>query len=89
MTKAPYVGQSKNAERYETRKREHRRDHPNANFEFEVLDRAEEGLTLDMAEETWIRKLGGPQKCGGPLANKRWQMSPDRYNAAGGIHPRP
>jgi hypothetical protein len=36
-----------------------------------------------------LRKLGGPEKYGGDLANKRWQMNDRRYRAAGGIEPNP
>jgi hypothetical protein len=37
-----------------TRQNEHANDFPDAVFDFEVLDRAEAGLDLDVAEETWL-----------------------------------
>lgn len=50
---------------------------------------AKHGKDLDVAEETHIRKGGGPSNKGGKLANKRYQMSDKNYKAAGGNHPKP
>lgn len=41
---------------------------------FEIIDRAKPGKDLDVAEETHIRREGGPSNKGGKLANKRYQM---------------
>lgn len=83
----PYVGQAKDWDRYEARQLEHTRDNPDALFSFDVLGRAEPGVPLDRLEERWIRELGGPTNKSNPdglLANKRHQMSDQRYEAAGG-----
>lgn len=52
------------------------------------MGRAKPGQALDVLEEDVIRLEGGLQKEGGPLANKRHQMSEKRYRAAGGKVPR-
>jgi hypothetical protein len=81
-----YVGQAKNAERFEARQAEHAAEHPGSTFEFTELDHAKPGLDLDVAEENWIRAGGGPGGHGRPgdLSNARFQMSDARYKAAGG-----
>jgi hypothetical protein len=83
----PYVGQSKSLDRFIARQAEHARANPDADFEYEVLGRAEPGSELDRLEEYWIRELGGPTSRGNPggiLANMRHQMSELRYQSAGG-----
>lgn len=45
-----------------------------------------------MKEESWIRAGGGPKgpkNKGGKLENKRSEMNPDAYDAAGGNVPVP
>ena len=47
---------------------------------------------LDVAEESWIRQLGGPTNNSNPdglLSNKRYQMNDVRYRAAGGTVDKP
>lgn len=86
----PYVGQAKSATRYGERQVEHARDHPFADFEYDILGRAEPGTALDRLEEFFIRQHGGPttkRNPGGSLANKRHQMSDSRYQQAGGDLP--
>ncbi len=81
-----YVGQSKSAERFETRKKEHNRAHK-VEHDYQVLGNANPGKDLDVLEEDMIRIHGGPQREGGPLANKRHQMTEKRYRGAGGKQP--
>jgi len=84
---APYIGQSKSLGRFESRQYEHARDHPDALFDYEVIDRGHPGVDLDRKEEFHIRNEGGPTNKSNPdglLSNRRHQMSNKRYNAAGG-----
>jgi hypothetical protein len=86
----PYVGQAKHPERYADRQAEHARSHPDADFEFEILGRADPGASLDRMEEDYIRLSGGPTNSGNPgggLANRRHQMSKPRYRGSGGRLP--
>lgn len=78
-----YVGQCKSQSRYDKRQGEHDRD-LDANHEYEIIDRAEPGTALDVAEESMIRRHGGLQREGGSLVNKRHQMSEQRYRTNGG-----
>lgn len=74
-------------ERFLLRQAEHARAHPNADFEFEILGRANRGQELDRLEEYFIRQGGGPTTRRNPyggLANRRHQMSDERYAFAGG-----
>ena len=89
-TGEPYVGQAKPG-RYADRQEEHHRDNPGQQFEFDVLEEVPAGSdrSLNVAEEDWIRAGGGPQREGGPLANKRYQMNDKAYRAAGGTVPKP
>lgn len=83
----PYVGQAKSESRYFARQAEHARANPEADFEFEVLGRADPGPQLDRLEEYYIRQRGGPTSLSNPnggLANLRHQMSESRYLDAGG-----
>ncbi|MFD8022588.1 ricin-type beta-trefoil lectin domain protein [Streptomyces lavendulae] len=80
-----YIGQAINWDRYLARQREHAKDHPNASFTFEVVDRGVAGTDLDVLEESWMRAGGGKRTVpGSVLTNKRVQMSEKRYKAAGG-----
>ena len=88
----PYVGKSQSWERYLVRQGEHARDFPNSFFTFNELGRAIPGKALDVAEESWIRQLGGPtnkSNPGGLLSNKRYQMNEVRYRAANGTIDKP
>ena len=42
------------------------------------------GIHLGVAEEDWIRAGGGPRSDDGRLANKRYQMNSEAYEANGG-----
>ena len=57
--------------------------------DYEIMDRAEPGMPLRVAEESAIRRYGGPSTQGGPLANKRYEMNDADYRAAGGNVPQP
>jgi hypothetical protein len=87
ITGEGYVGQSKSMERFLVRQGEHDRllgvDH-----RYEILERVNPG-DLDMAEESWIRRLGGPKNKGGTLANKRYQVNDASYCEQGGMVPKP
>ncbi len=88
----PYVGQSQSWARYLERQAEHARAFPDADFGFQVLQRPAPGTALDVAEESWIRQLGGPTSMSNPngfLSNMRYQMNELRYRANGGIVNRP
>jgi hypothetical protein len=83
----PYIGQAKSEERYLARQAEHARANPDADFEFEIIGRANPGTDLDRLEEFYIRQGGGPTNLsnpGGGLANRRHQMGDQRYWDAGG-----
>lgn len=89
---APYVGQSKDENRFTDRQGEHASDHPDSEFRFEVLDRAKPGTALDKVEEDYIRGCGGPTNKSNPngsLSNKRFQMNDNRYQENGGVVPKP
>ena len=88
----PYVGKSKSPGRYIARQDEHANDFPDAVFQFQELGRAHPGTALDVAEESWIRQLGGPTNKSNPnglLSNKRYQMNDVRYRAENGSIDKP
>ncbi len=92
----PYYGQAISEKRFLERQAEEIRQYQrlgiDADFEFEIVERARPGRTLDVAEEGWIRRGGGPTTKSnptGPLSNKRYQMSNVRYVDAGGAVPKP
>lgn len=75
------------AARFLARQAEHARANPNADFEFEIIGRANPGTELDRLEEYYIRQGGGPTNLSNPnggLGNWRHQMSDSRYSDAGG-----
>jgi RHS repeat-associated protein len=87
----PYVGQAISQARFVERQIEHARAHPNADFEFVELGRAEPGEELDVLEESYMRAGGGPtsrRNPSGELSNRRVQMNEARYRAAGGTVPK-
>jgi hypothetical protein len=57
--------------------------------DYDIVGRAEPGTDLNVLEETKIREHGGIEKEGGPLVNKRHQMTEERYRKAGGTVPDP
>ncbi|PKW20465.1 DUF6443 domain-containing protein [Flavobacterium lindanitolerans] len=66
----PYVGQAKNEARYLARQAEHARAHPNADFEFKIIDRGNTKgnfpTSLDVKEQKALEKLGGPTNKSNP-----------------------
>ncbi|MGD9428852.1 RHS repeat-associated core domain-containing protein [Arthrobacter russicus] len=88
----PYVGQSKTNSRYVNRQKEHGRNTPSSNFDFDVVGRAPQGVELDKLEEDFIRRCGGPTNKSNPnggLSNKRYEMNDIRYQENGGTVPKP
>lgn len=72
-----YVGQAKNEGRYAKRKKEHQRKNPDADYDFEVLERGNAGKDLDEKEQKHIDEGGGPTNKSNPnggLENKRNQI---------------
>jgi hypothetical protein len=55
----PYGGQAKSEARFFERQTEHARAHPDADFEFTIVRRAEPGVQLDIAEHNFIQQLTG------------------------------
>jgi hypothetical protein len=73
--------------RFRERQSEHARGNPWSDFSYEIVGRARPGTELDRLEEYFIRQHGDPTSMRNPfggLANRRHQMSPDRYIQAGG-----
>jgi hypothetical protein len=89
----PYIGQAKSMEHFDQRVYDHNTTYPNADFKYEFLQQGiAPGTPLDVAEETWIRNMGGPtnlKNSEGMLSNKRVQMNDEAYRAAGGTAPDP
>ncbi|BFO67003.1 RHS repeat-associated core domain-containing protein [Chryseobacterium sp. KCF3-3] len=72
-----YVGQAKNEGRYEKRKKEHQRKNPDADYDFNIIDRGKPGKDLDKKEQKHIDEGGGPTNKSNPnggLENKRNQI---------------
>jgi hypothetical protein len=67
----PYGGQAESLERYAKRQQEHARNHPNADFDFEIVERANPGAELDVAEHNFVQELTG---------GKRAKYSPEVSN---------
>jgi RHS repeat-associated protein len=88
QTGETYIGQSRSPARFKARQAEHDRAQ-GVRHDYDVLGRAEPGTSLDVLEESKIREHGGIQREGGPLANKRHQMSEKRYRESGGTVPNP
>jgi hypothetical protein len=53
----PYGGQAQSYDRYLQRQIEHARRHPDADFDFTIVDRADPGVDLDVAEHRYIQQL--------------------------------
>jgi hypothetical protein len=85
LSRDSYVGQSMSSKRYIERQKEHNRG-LGIEHEYEILGRAEPGKGLDVLEEDMMRTLGGIEREGGTLKNRRHQMREQRYRDAGGKH---
>ena len=82
-TKEEYYGQAKSDKHYDIRQKAHNKKY-NVKHKYEIVERAEPGKALDVAEETHIRNGGGPKRKGGKLANGRYQMREKNYKKYGG-----
>jgi len=81
-----YYGQAKNQKAYEQRKKYHDKKH-GVTHEFQIVERGKVGKDLNIKEENWIRKNGGPNNGKGnqgTLENKRHEMNDKRYDKGGG-----
>lgn len=56
---APYGGQAINDSRFLARQAEHARAFPESEFKFSIIDRANPGSALDIAEHNYIQELTG------------------------------
>src|SRR5207249_3544063 len=56
---APYVGQVINNKRYIARQIEHAKAFPKSEFRFDIVDRADPGVQLDIAEHNFIQGVTG------------------------------
>jgi hypothetical protein len=79
-----YIGRSNSEEAFVRRQAAHD-SNLGVEHEYEVVGRAKNGTPLRVAEESAIRKGGGP----GRLANRRYEMNEDAYRAAGGTVEKP
>jgi hypothetical protein len=79
-----YVGRSGSDRAFRKRQLAHDSKH-SVRHKYEIIDRAENGTALRVAEESAIRQRGGP----GKLANKRYEMNDEAYRAAGGTIVKP
>jgi len=82
-TLGDYVGQAKSPARYDARQSEHSDDYPNADFNFDTIDRAIPGDELRYMEEWNMRQLGGSQTLNPntPLSNESRAMSDENFNS--------
>lgn len=78
-----YVGRASSPEHHVERQRAHDRSFGTTR-DYHLLDRAQPGRGLQVAEESQIRSHGGSRRDGGGLVNKRHEMSEKRYRAIGG-----
>ncbi|MFH6959388.1 DUF6443 domain-containing protein [Flavobacterium aquidurense] len=66
----PYAGQAKSEARYLARQAEHARAHPDADFEFKIIDRGSTSgkfpTSLDRKEQQALDRLGGPTNKSNP-----------------------
>lgn len=66
----PYVGKAKSPERFEARQKEHARDYPDSDFEFEIIDRGSDKgrfpTDLDRKEQRALNSMGGPTNKSNP-----------------------
>jgi RHS repeat-associated protein len=69
-----YIGQAKSEERFAKRQQEHARNHPDADFEFTIVDRGKPGKDLTVKEQNHIDTRGGARtkkNPNGKLSNQR------------------
>jgi hypothetical protein len=61
-----YIGQVKSEKRYNARQKEHGRANPDADYEFQQIDRARPGRSLDKKEQKHLDLNGGPTNKSNP-----------------------
>tara|TARA_R110002096_G_scaffold356588_2_gene549823 strand:- start:862 stop:1773 length:912 start_codon:yes stop_codon:yes gene_type:complete len=68
--KKDYVGQAKSEDRYKARQKEHARNNPDSEFDFDIIDRGDPKgdfpTNLDIKEQLQLDKLGGPTNKSNP-----------------------
>ena len=77
----PYIGRSKNEERFEKRQKEHARANPDADYKYEQIDSAEPGAPLRQKEQQHITSHGGPTNAKNPdggTSNKRNEIAQEK-----------
>lgn len=86
----PYIGQAKSQERFAARQKEHARKYPDSDFDFEIVDRADPGDALDIAEHNALQELtGGVKAKPSPLVdNLKDPVGPARRPGFGLPEPR-
>jgi hypothetical protein len=82
---APYGGQAINDARYLARQGEHARAFPNSKFEFEIVNRANPGTDLYIAEQNFVQELTGgvAARLSPDVSNLRDPVGPARRPAFG------
>ncbi len=82
-TGGQYVGRAESEARFEARKVEHAGKNPDADYRFQQIGNAQPGMDLRVQEQKKMNELGGPERYGGPLENKRNEISADRWEELG------
>jgi RHS repeat-associated protein len=83
-----YIGRCDSEKLFERRQRDHARANPDADYEFEVLDRAEPGDALRRTEQRQIDRHGGPTNRSNPnggTENMRNEIAPCRGTRVGNL----
>jgi hypothetical protein len=81
-----YIGRCDNDRLYQRRQRDHSRENPDADYEFEVIDRAQPGPALRQAEQRQIDAHGGPTNRSNPnggTENRRNEVGRCRRDSKG------
>ena len=81
-----YIGRCNSEKLFERRQRDHSRANPDADYEFETIDRAEPGKALQRAEQRQIDAHGGPTNKSNPnggTENRRNEIAPCRGTRIG------
>jgi RHS repeat-associated protein len=87
-TAKEYIGKSKDEANFVKRQKAHDKS-KGVKHDYDIVERANPGKDLSMAEEKHIRRGGGPENKGGKLENKRYEVNDPKYKEAGGSEPKP
>ena len=82
----PYIGRAKSETRYEKRQGEHGRANPDADYQYEEVERAEPGQALREAEQRQIDANGGPTNQSNPnggTSNRRNEIAKPKCTKTG------